>query len=117
MQPKYQTKMDLFFFYQIIKMKTKQQFEFSIRFTIIFNKMKRKKRKIRIDAYTPKSLSSSATTGFSVYFSFGTPLGRPKWLISTMLLAPFSRACFTVGMAATILKRKRKEIHSYSFVS
>lgn len=32
-----------------------------------------------------------------------------------MLLAPFSRACFTVGMAATILKRK--EIHSYSFVS
>lgn len=38
-------KLKWIFFYQIIKMKTKQQFEFSIRFTIIFNKLKRIKKK------------------------------------------------------------------------
>lgn len=53
----------------------------------------------------PSRVLSSAATGSREYLS-GTkfPSGRPRWLISTTDLAPWSRQCLMVGTAALILK-------------
>ncbi|KAH9426564.1 hypothetical protein DERP_002663 [Dermatophagoides pteronyssinus] len=48
-----------------------------------------------------KRLISSAT-GRNEYFVLRKPSGRPRWLINTTALAPFSKAYLIVGSAATI---------------
>ena len=54
----------------------------------------------------PSRVLSSAATGSREYFSGMTfPSGRPKWLIRTTDLAPWSRQCLMLGMAALTLQK------------
>lgn len=55
----------------------------------------------------PSRVLSSAATGCREYFSGMTfPSGRPRWLIRTTDLAPLSRQCLMLGMAALTLKKE-----------
>ena len=58
--------------------------------------------------YLPRCASRTAFTGLREYFSCLLPSGRPRWLIKTTDLAPFSRQCLMVGMAASILKTSKQ---------
>lgn len=77
----------------------------------------------RPSSHLPRRVLSSAATGSREYFSGMTfPSGRPRWLISTTDLAPWSRQCWMLGRAALILKathewtgvfRKKQRIKSH----
>lgn len=57
----------------------------------------------------PSRALSSAATGCREYFSGMTfPSGRPRWLIRTTDLAPLSRQCLMLGMAALTLRKEEK---------
>ena len=66
-----------------------------------------------ITTYFPSNFFNSSATGFRENFSFLMPFGRPRWLIKTTDLAPFSNAYFMVGRAATILKVIKKQVSSF----
>lgn len=72
---------------------------------ITFNGSRSKRRRHeRKRTRLPSRLFSSAATGSREYFSgMAFPSGRPRWLISTTLLAPWSRQCWMLGTAALIL--------------
>lgn len=63
----------------------------------------------RPSSHLPRRVLSSAATGSREYFSgMAFPSGRPRWLISTTDLAPWSRQCWMLGTAALILKAPHK---------
>lgn len=66
--------------------------------------------------HLPRRVLSSAATGSREYFSgMKFPSGRPRWLINTTDLAPWSRQYWILGTAAFILMVEMKEKPSLCF--
>lgn len=64
------------------------------------------KTKVNQISDLPRRVLSSAATGCREYFSgMALPSGRPRWLIRTTDLAPLSRQCLMLGMAALTLQK------------